>query len=53
MILQSLIKKKYKKDITIVMSFKIPEAGLEPARLAASHFECDVSAIPPLGQIFI
>jgi hypothetical protein len=28
----------------------IPEAGLEPARLAASHFECDVSAIPPLGH---
>ena len=28
----------------------IPEAGLEPARLTASHFECDVSAIPPLGH---
>ncbi len=31
----------------------IPEAGLEPARLAASHFECDVSAIPPLGHVTI
>ena len=30
----------------------LPEAGLEPARLAASHFECDVSAIPPLGHIY-
>ena len=29
----------------------IPEAGLEPARLAAPHFECGVSAIPPLRQI--
>ena len=28
----------------------IPEAGVEPARLAALHFECSVSAIPPLGQ---
>lgn len=42
---------KYKKDATKVASFYlIPEAGLEPARLAASHFECDVSAIPPLGR---
>jgi hypothetical protein len=32
------------------LSLWIPEAGLEPARLAASHFECDVSAIPPLGH---
>lgn len=30
----------------------LPEAGLEPARLSASHFECDVSAIPPLGHIY-
>ena len=29
----------------------IPEAGLEPARLTAPHFECGVSAIPPLRQI--
>ena len=27
-------------------------AGLEPARPKASHFECDVSAIPPHGLTF-
>jgi hypothetical protein len=47
------LKLNVKKDTTEVVSFftyLIPEAGLEPARLAASHFECDVSAIPPLGH---
>ncbi len=41
---------KIKKEQPKLSFSKIPEAGLEPARLTASHFECDVSAIPPLGQ---
>lgn len=28
----------------------VPEVGLEPTRLSASHFECDVAAITPLRR---
>ena len=28
----------------------VPEAGLEPAHLAAGDFESPASTIPPLGQ---
>ena len=45
------LRGKWKKTQPKLCLFHlIPEAGLEPARLAASHFECDVSAIPPLGH---
>ena len=29
----------------------VPEAGLEPAHLAAGDFESPASTIPPLGQL--
>lgn len=47
---ESLIGKEKRCNLGCIFSMWIPEAGLEPARLAASHFECDVSAIPPLGH---
>ena len=35
--------------MTTLNSEVVPEAGLEPARLAATDFESVVSTIPPLG----
>ncbi len=32
-------------------SSMVPEAGLEPARLATVDFESTASTIPPLGQV--
>ena len=28
----------------------VPDEGLEPSRLSATHFECVVSAIPPIRR---
>ena len=39
-LLQAIISKDY----------MVPEAGLEPAHLAAGDFESPASTIPPLGQ---
>ena len=39
-LLQTIISKDY----------MVPEAGLEPAHLAAGDFESPASTIPPLGQ---
>ena len=39
-LLQTIISKNY----------LVPEAGLEPAHLAAGDFESPASTIPPLGQ---